>query len=84
MTRAVLTPFTGAKATRTGQRQWRKRLLPVGRVRYEGRTLNFSRDYLQDLARAFSDRAYDQVPLQLAPDDNRHTNDPERLRVARS
>lgn len=79
MTRAVLTPFTGAKATRTGQRQWRKRLLPVGRVRYEGRTLNFSRDYLQDLARAFSDRAYDQVPFQLAPDDNRHTNDPERF-----
>ena len=41
MSLAVLTPFTGAPASKSGQRAWRKRLLPVGQVRYEGRTLHF-------------------------------------------
>jgi hypothetical protein len=58
---------------------WRKRLLPVGQVNYKGRTLQFTREYLAGLAQAFRDRAYSQVPLQLATSDNAHTNDPERF-----
>jgi hypothetical protein len=77
VTLAVLTPFTGATARKSGTRWW-KRLLPVGEIDYEGRKLKFSREYLTDLANAFTAQAYDQVPFQLAPDDNRHTNDPER------
>ena len=78
MSLAVLTPFTGTPASKSGQRAWRKRLLPVGDVHYQGRTLHFSREYLADLARAFRQHAYDQVPFQIAGPDNRHTNDPER------
>ena len=80
MTLAVLTPFSRAKASPAGERMWRKKLLPVGQVSYKGQVLNFSPDYLGQLAATFSERAYDQVPFQLAPGDNSHTNDPERYR----
>lgn len=76
---AVLTPFTRGQAQQTGSR-WRKKLLPVGEINYKGRVLKFTRDYLSGLVEAFRDRAYDQVPFQLADDKNTHTNDPERTR----
>ena len=79
MTTAVLTPFTGTQAVELGNRVWRKRVLPVGDVDYKGRTLHFTRDYLAGLARSFQERAYDQVPFQLAGSDNSHTNDVERF-----
>lgn len=76
----VMIPFSHAPAVELAGsgRLWRKRLLPVGQVAYKGRTLDFSPEYLRDLAAAFRARAYDQVPLQLAGDDNAHTNDPLR------
>lgn len=77
MTAAVLTPFTRSRAVQQGQLWW-KRLLPVGEINYKGRTLKFTKDYLNGLAQAFDARAYDQVPLQLAGDENKHTNDVER------
>lgn len=80
MTAAVLTPFHSASAVELGNRVWRKKLLPVGDVEYKGRTLRFTRDYLGQLVRSFNDRAYDQVPFQLADAQNTHTNDPERTR----
>ena len=80
MTAAVLTPFTAAEAVELGNRLWRKRVLPVGEVEYKGRILKFTKDYLGQLAKAFTDRAYDQVPFQLADAQNTHTNDPERTR----
>lgn len=80
MTALVLTPFTAGQAVELGNRVWRKKLLPVGNVEYKGRTLQFTRDYLAGLVRAFNDRAYDQVPFQLADAQNTHTNDPERTR----
>lgn len=79
MTTAVLTPFSGAQAVELGNRIWRKRVLPVGDVEYKGRILHFTRDYLAGLAKSFKDRAYDQVPFQLADAENKHTNDPERF-----
>ena len=79
MSFALLTPFTAGKATRAGGK-WRKKLLPVGEIHYKGRTLKFTPDYLSGLVSAFKDRAYDQVPFQLADSGNTHTNDPERTR----
>jgi hypothetical protein len=77
MATAVLTPFDlGAGAQNGGT--WWKRLLPVGDIEYQGRTLHFTRDYLAGLVESFRRRAYDQVPFQLAGDDNKHTNDVER------
>ncbi len=80
MTAAVLTPFTAGQAVELGNRLWRKKVLPVGDVEYKGRLLHFTRDYLGQLVAAFTDRAYDQVPFQLADAQNTHTNDPERTR----
>ena len=80
MTVLVLTPFHGSRAVELGNRLWRKRVLPVGDVEYKGRQLHFTLDYLKGLARAFADRAYDQVAFQLADAQNTHTNDPERFR----
>jgi len=80
MTSAVLTPFTAGAAVELGNRLWRKKVLPVGDVEYKGRTLHFTRDYLGRLVSAFQNRAYDQVPFQLADHENRHSNDPERTR----
>jgi hypothetical protein len=80
-TATVITPFSWASpAIELGNRRWRKRILPVGDVAYQGRTLHFTRDYLSSLVEAFNNRAYDQVSFQLADAKNSHTNDPERHR----
>ncbi len=75
----LLTPVDASPAIELGN-QWRKRILPIGDIEYQGRTLKFTRPYLQGLVAAWQDRAYDQVPLQFADAANTHTNDPERTR----
>jgi hypothetical protein len=75
---AILTPYSRAPAQAAGEK-WRKKLLPVGQISYKGRTLQFTPGYLSGLVQAFNDRAYDQVPFQLAGDENKHTNDVERF-----
>jgi hypothetical protein len=80
---AVLTPFLHSPVELSGDgalRLWWHKLLPVGSINYKGRRLNFTRKYNDDLAAAFQQQAYDQVPLQLADSQNTHTNDPERFR----
>ena len=77
---ALLTPFDRGSAIEMSNRLWRKRVLPVGDISYQGRTLHFTPNYLQGLAAAFNDKAYDQVSFQLADAGNTHTNDPERHR----
>jgi hypothetical protein len=77
---ALLTPYDKGSAQPAGRRIWRKQLLPVGTIDYKGRKIRFDRQYLTELAAAFRDRAYDQVPFQIAPGDNSHSNDPERFR----
>jgi hypothetical protein len=77
---AVLTPFTSHRATPAGPGRWRKTLLPIGEISYQGRVLKFTKDYLAGLVGAFRDKAYDQVPFQLADAKNTYTNDPERTR----
>ena len=78
-TATVLTPFDATPTIGLGN-AWRKRLLPVGSIQYQGKQLNFTREYLQGLIRAWHERAYDSVPLQFADAKNTHTNDPERTR----
>jgi len=76
---SVITPFDATPAIELGN-QWRKRILPIGEIEYQGRQLRFTRSYLQGLVAAWQARAYDQVPLQFADARNTHTNDPERTR----
>jgi len=61
-------------------RLWRKQILPLGTINYEGRQIQFDRKYHRDLVRSFRDGAYGQVPFQLADATNTHTNDPDRTR----
>jgi hypothetical protein len=75
---SVQAPFTWQPAIELGNRQWVKKILPIGSIDYKGRQLRFDRSYLSGLVNAFRSRAYDQVPLQLADASNSHTNDPER------
>jgi len=74
----VLTPIVHAEPIELGRTAWRKQVLPIGSLNYNGRKLNFTKDYINNLVQSFKDRALDAVPLQLADSDNRHTNDPER------
>jgi hypothetical protein len=81
MTDTVITPLLhGSRAVELGNGMFRKRVLPVGSVEYQGRQLKFSRDYLSGLVDAFRDRAYDFCPIQIADASNKHTNSPEATR----
>jgi hypothetical protein len=75
---SVITPLSyGPAIELSGGRLWKKKVLPVGDIAYNGRTLHFTKAYNDGLAAAFADRAYGMVSFQLAPGDNAHTNDPE-------
>jgi hypothetical protein len=77
----VLSPFSFGPAIQLGNSaRWRKKVLPIGDIEYQGRTLHFTPGYIAGLERAFRDGAYDQVSFQLADSANSHTNDPERHR----
>jgi len=74
----ILGPTVDGGAIELGRKLYRKRILPIGRLDYKGRQLNFNRAYNDNLAEAFRDGAFDTVPFQLAPDDNSHTNAVDR------
>lgn len=80
MTRALHCPPTDLAGEVGTGRLWRKQILRKGRIDYLGRPIVFDDAYLQDLQRAFDERALDQVPLQFADAANAHTEDPERTR----
>lgn len=76
----VFTPYDLSEAVKTGKRVWRKQILPIGQINYEGQTLDFDKAFLTDLANAFSEGAYDQVPFVFADPANAHNEDPDRFR----
>ena len=80
MPTTVLTPLAKGTARPVGASLWRRQLLPLGEIHYDGRKIAFTRDYLAGLVKAFAARAYDVVPFQFADADNRHTNKPEQRR----
>lgn len=84
MTTEIRTPFgSPADAIELSGGLYRKQVLRFGEINYvdrsgQSRKLKFDRKYGEDLIRAFKERAYEQVPFQLADAANRHTNDPTR------
>src|ERR1700752_1063732 len=78
---ALLTPWSRGQAVELGNHLWCKRVLPVGEIAYQGRTLKLTPGHLAGVEQAFKARAYDQVSFQLADAQNTHTNDPERHRA---
>jgi hypothetical protein len=81
MPTALQTPIRREDAAQqVGPKRWRKQILPVGKVPYEGKDLEFSADYLAKTVKAFNEGAYDQVAFQLADGENKHNLDPEKTR----
>jgi hypothetical protein len=77
---ALITPFEFSTAGQAAQRLWRKKILPIGEIIYNGAKYKFDQNFLQGIVDSFRDGAFDQVPLQLANDKNEHTNNPEQYR----
>jgi hypothetical protein len=77
---ALLAPWNEEVPVELSTTLWKKQLLPVGTINYKGRTIQFDKQYLTELAASFRGKAFDQVPFLLAKDDNSHTMDPERFR----
>lgn len=80
MPTALQMPFRDRPAEQVGRRVFRKQILPVDRIDYHGRVLDFTPDVLRALARNFTAGRVDQVPFVLADPENRHNSDPERFR----
>jgi hypothetical protein len=76
----MLTPVNKGKARPVGASLWRKQILPIGEITYEGRKIRFDREYLAGLVKAFAAKAYDAVPFQFADAENKHSNRPEQRR----
>jgi hypothetical protein len=74
----VLTPLDFGVATKVTPSIWRKQILPVGSINYQGRKIEFSREKLAAIEAAYRDSAFDFVPLVLADEKNTHTMDPRQ------
>lgn len=74
----VLTPQAVGQAVELskGSGLWKKQILPVRKVNYKGRVLDFNQRYFTELSNSFKRRAFDQVPTQIADSNNKHNNDP--------
>lgn len=77
--RQVLTPHTLGQAVELSGGLWRKQILPLRKIQYKGRELNFDKRYLTELANSFKRGAFDQVPAQIADKDNKHNNSPHNF-----
>lgn len=80
MTTTYLTPLATEGAIDLSQRLFRKQLLPLGEIEYNGQKLSFDQQYLTDLAEAYKGGAFDQTAIQLADGENKHNSDPEKYR----
>lgn len=76
MTTQILSPIDLGATSKVGGRLFRKQILPVGSINYQGRRIDFTRDKLSAMADAFRSGAFDSVPLVMADTENRHTMDP--------
>lgn len=75
---AVRTPLDHGTALALGNKRYRKQVLKVGDVHYQGGKFPVTDKYLDDVVRAFDSKAITKVPFQLADSSNRHTEDPLR------
>lgn len=76
----ILTPLEFTATDTLSRKLFRKKVLPIDSISYNGRRIDFTREYLEGIVTAFSDGAFDNVPLQFADADNRHSNAIERYR----
>lgn len=76
----VQAPLSHGEKTKVGRKLYRKQILPIGaQVKYGEDTLDFSEEFVDQLLKNHQEGVFDQVPLVLADDANRHTEDPEKF-----
>jgi hypothetical protein len=76
----IYTPFDLSDATPApGKRRFWKQVLPNTTINYRGRKIKFDNQYHMDLADAFRKKAFDQVPVVFANDENAHNMDPRNF-----
>lgn len=75
---AVRTPLDHGTALALGNKRYRKQVLKVGDVHYQGGKFPVTPAYLDSVVKAFDAKAITKVPFQLADAGNRHTEDPLR------
>lgn len=80
MSRAILSPVCDSAPIELSRKLYKKQVLPIRTINYKGRQINFDKSYLMELAKAYREGAFDQVPFMLADGDNKHTMDPDRFR----
>jgi hypothetical protein len=81
MTTATLFPFEETEVVELGEGLWKTKILPFGTIRLsDGRDLKVDHNYIRPVMEAFSAGAFDQISLQMADENNKHTDDPERHR----
>lgn len=77
--RILLTPTTESSTVELSRTMYRKKILPLGSIEYNGKKVNFDKPYLQELAKNFQAGPYDQVLAMLADKDNAHTLAVDRI-----
>ncbi len=75
----LYTPFDLSDAVKVGRRRFWKQILPVTKINYKGKEVNFDPEFHMDLAQSFRDEAFDQVPVVFADGENRHNMDPRNF-----
>lgn len=75
----IYTPFDLSKPIKAGKRRFWKQVLPVTQIDYKGQKVDFDQDFHMDLSSAFRDKAFDQVPVVFADDENRHNMNPRNF-----
>jgi hypothetical protein len=71
----VLSPVSTAKAVELARGKYKKQILPLTEIAYNGKTKKFDMPYLRRVVEAFNKGAYPYAPVKLAPADNAHTQD---------
>lgn len=79
---AVQTPLMETEAIELAASSniFRKQVLRAGSINYQGKRLDFTPAYLDGLALAYREGAYDAVPFVFTDSTNAHTQDVERIR----
>lgn len=77
---AIQTPFAESDAIELGRSTFRKQVLKVGAINYRGQKLDFTPAYCAGLAKAFTEDAFDSVPLVFASHDNAHSQAVDQIR----
>lgn len=75
----IYTPFDLSEARPAGRRRFWKQVLPVTKINYKGQEVNFDPEFHMDLAQAFEEKAFDQVPIVFANGENQHNMDPRNF-----